>query len=179
MSVLKGSNSQLGSMHHFVVYSLFLYSDSHFLFFSTISNFFPSFFFHYIISLQLLLSLSLVLIYILVTVVTWLWWLVPGLVAVRGESFWLGIDRPWTYCMRPCRGKGSPYADNTELMNTHTHLYKHIGCSGKVCKLKGVTGVVLNLIGFNNSSSTRRQNELTVRNFSLSILLQHPSIAVP
>ncbi len=69
---------------------------------------------------SLSLSLSLV-IYFLVTVVTWLWWLDPGLVAVRGESFWPGTDRPWTYCMRPCRLQ--------EKTHSHTtlHEWKHIG----------------------------------------------------
>lgn len=137
-------------MKHLVVSSLFLYSGTYFL----LSFFFlPSPISSLITSplcsclaLFLLLSPSL-LIYILVTVVTWLWWLVPGLVAVRGESFWLGINRPWTYCMWPCR-----------LGGKHKHIY-----SGNVCELSelSLTAIVFDVMGFTNSSNTRRQGELT------------------
>ena len=136
-------------MKHFVVSPLFLYSGTHFLF----TIFLPSPISSFITSplcsclaLSRLLSPSL-LIYILVTVVTWLWWLVPGLVAVRGESFWLGIDRPWTYCMWPCR-----------LGGKRKHIY-----SGNICRLSklSLTAVVFDVIGFNNSSNAWRQGELT------------------
>ena len=145
-----------------ILWSIFcFYIDSHFLFFlpSPIS-----YSLHHLSAAALpyspSLSLSLV-IYILVTVVTWLEWLDPGLVALRGERFWLGIDRPWTYCMWPCRVKGSTYAYNTALMNTHTVTNTSASYSGKSLQtLKVVTGV-FNLIKCNNSSTTRRQSELT------------------
>lgn len=157
-----------------------------FFFFSTFSNIFSSFFFHYIISLQLPcclspLSLSLcpLVICILVTVVTWLWWLDPGLVAVRGERFWLGIDRPWTYCVRPCRLRGSTHADNTAL---HTLAQTHLLWKS-LQTLQVVTGgVVFNLIGFYNSSTSRRQSELTAL-WELprlrTTLLFHPIYSLP
>lgn len=59
----------------------------------------------------------------LVTVVTWLWWLDPGFTAVTDESFWLGIDRPWTYCIATLQTRGK-HTFAQRCMNEHLH--KHI-----------------------------------------------------
>lgn len=87
------------------------------------------------------LSASLsVAIRILVTVVTWLWWLDPGLKAAHDE-FWLKTDRPWTYCMWPCRLH--IYTPRVAWMNTHIHTNTGLShLEWKVCKLSKLSLLV-------------------------------------
>lgn len=80
----------------------------------------------------------------LVTVVTWLWWLDPGLAAVTDERFWLGIDRPWIYRIATLQTRWR-HTFAQRCMNEH--LDQHIS-RGKVCTPWKLSGVFI-LIGFN------------------------------